>query len=304
MTQLSIAPPSSRLERKAQLQYIQKISKKSLFPWTLHALIDWIIIILSILLAGRENNPAAYFLALLVIGNRQHALAILGHDGAHFNVHKNRKINDFLSNLFCFWPLMITVDGYRALHLKHHKNNGTEHDPELMHKRARAPQWDLPTTPLKILSYAAKDIFGYSLPDLMIIVTFSKPEKKSLIIPTILLHLAGNALLFSMGLWWVSAIWYLAIAATFMMFFRLRLWLEHQATDDTLRIHLNWWQKHLLAPHNIWLHWEHHKWPTVPYHQLENARKLSSEPTPISLAGLAQLIKTYAPRASGEVFVR
>ena len=59
-----------------------------------------------------------------------------------------------------------------------------------------------------------------------------------------------------------------------MMSFRLRLWLEHQGTPETHRLHLNFWQAALLAPHNSWLHWEHHTWPTIPYHRLaerENA---------------------------------
>ena len=79
---------------------------------------------------------------------------------------------------FCFWPLGLTASGYRSLHNKHHTNTGTDHDPELAHKRSRSPQWDLPAKPLKIIKYALSDIVGMSIPDYWIIITYSKADKK------------------------------------------------------------------------------------------------------------------------------
>jgi fatty acid desaturase len=291
--------PEAKLEKKKQFQYIQAISKKTLFPWSFHVLVDWLIIGLCIWGAGTLNHPLSYFIAILIVGNRQHALAILGHDGAHFVIHENKKMNDFLSNIFCFWPLLVTTEGYRKLHLQHHKNTGTTNDPELMHKSARAPQWDLPVTPQKIAAYSAKDLFGYSIPDLIIILTFSRPEKNISLLPVLALHAVVITLFTSAGLWWIALLWYISLATSFMMFFRLRLWIEHQGTGDTQRVHLNWWQKHILAPHNIWLHFEHHRWPTVPYHQLEKAREVIANPKPLTLPELLELFKHTSPIPSG-----
>ena len=50
-------------------------------------------------------------LGIVLIGARQLGLAILNHDGAHFTLHSNKKVNDWLSVVaqsaavwrFCYW---------------------------------------------------------------------------------------------------------------------------------------------------------------------------------------------------------
>ena len=151
----------------------------------------------------------------------------------------DRRLNDYLTNLIAFWPLGLTVSGYRALHFKHHKHTGTEDDPELGHKRTRTPQWDLPAKPSRILKYAVLDIVGGSFPDYLIILKYSKPDKASEYLPLLCYHAVAITLFAASGLWWGGLLWYAGLATTFMMFFRLRLWLEHQGTDDTQRLDLN-----------------------------------------------------------------
>ncbi len=75
----------------------------------------------------------------------------------------------------------------------HHKHLSTDDDPEIIHKKSRAPQWDLPAPLTGILGYAAKDLVGYSLPDFWIIVTFSKPPLKSDYLGLAAFHLVANA---------------------------------------------------------------------------------------------------------------
>jgi hypothetical protein len=119
---------------------------------------------------------------------------------------------------------------------------------------------------------------GYSISDFWIIVTFSKPPLKSDYVGLAAFHLASNALLFSAGLWWVSALWSGSLVTVFMMFFRLRLWLEHQGSDLANRLDLRPWEAALLAPHLSWHHWEHHQWPAVPYWNGCNPREASTPP--------------------------
>ena len=83
------------------------------------------------------------------------------------------------------------------------------------------------------------------------------------------------------------------------MFFRLRLWLEHQGTDDTQRLTLNGWQGALLSPHDAWHHWEHHRYPTVPYHRLARARQLLRGPAVLTLRDLVSDFAGMKPIASG-----
>jgi fatty acid desaturase len=281
-------------------EILRDLSRRTALPWLRDAVLDWTVIAGALALVHVFSNPLTWLLALLIIGNRQHALAILGHDGTHFTLSHNRKLNDFLTNLMAFWPIGLTVSGYRTLHFKHHKHTGTEADPELGHKRSRSPQWDLPARPSTILKYAVLDIAGGSLPDYLIILKYSKPDRPSEYIPLLSFHAAAIALLAASGLWWAGLFWYAGLVTTFMMSFRLRLWLEHQGTPETHRVHLTFWQAPLLAPHNSWLHWEHHSWPTIPYHRLADARKHTAEKPVWTLRELLQWFQQAERIPSGQ----
>ena len=87
-----------------------------------------------------------------ILGNRQHALALLGHEGTHYAIHKNKRINDAISDVLGMWMVGLTTSGYRNIHFEHHKHLNTDRDPELMHRSSKAPQWDLPMTFGKIMA--------------------------------------------------------------------------------------------------------------------------------------------------------
>lgn len=280
---------------------LQALSKPKLRPWCIDLLSDWAVIFLSLYLLCLFPNILTIFLCVFVVGNRQHGLAILGHEGTHYRISQNRKLNDFLSNLFCFWPLGLTGNGYRKLHNQHHQNTGTEHDPELAHKRSRNPQWDLPASPFKILKYAVLDVLGLSIPDYWIIVTYSKPENRVQYVPMILWHAVFLSTCLITGFWFIAAIWYVCLITTFMMSFRLRLWLEHQGTADTHRLHLTPVEAAILAPHNIWLHWEHHKYPSIPYYNLPKVRLYFDEAPIMKLKDLVKFFSEAPSSKSGEI---
>ncbi len=279
---------------------LKTLAKPTVWPWLFDACRDWLVIMISFYYICLFPNIFTALLCLLIIGNRQHALTILGHDGTHYTLLKNKKMNDFLTNLICFWPIGLTVSGYRTLHKKHHRHAGAQEDPELAHKKSRAPQWDLPTSPFKVLKYAALDIIGFSVPDYWIIITYSKPDKTSQYYPLIAMHIILVLACILVGFWWVPIIWYLALVTTFMMAFRLRLWLEHQGTSETHRLHLSYLQGALLAPHNSWMHWEHHNWPSIPYHRLPVIREHIKEVRIMKLAELITFFETCKAMKSGD----
>jgi fatty acid desaturase len=281
---------------------IQALSKRSVFPWLWDAFMDWAVIIGSTLFVYWIPNPLCFFLALFIIGNRQHALVILGHDGTHCTLSLNKKFNDTITNFLCFWPLGLTVSGYRALHWQHHRHTGTDKDPEVKHKKSRNPQWDLPMHPLTILKYAFLDSIGFSIPDYKIIITYSKPDKSSEYIPLIIWHVLFFSCLIIAGLWLFALLWYASLLTTFMMWFRLRLFLEHQGTSDTHRLYLNPIEGALFAPHYSWMHWEHHNWPSIPYHRLSKIRELVTDVPVMNLQDLVNLLKFSEPLSSGKTY--
>lgn len=288
------------MKHRVNPDLIKELSTKALWPWVRDAIMDWGIMIGALTIASAFPNPITIVLAVLIVGNRQHALAILGHDGTHFTLSKNRLLNDSLTNFFNMWPVGLTVGGYRKLHFQHHRALGTHEDPELHHKKSRAPQWDLPIKWTKIFKYTLYDLIGYSIPDYWIIITYSKPEKRSEFVGMVLFHILTVSILLASGLWLTALIWYFSLVTSFMLFFRLRLWLEHQGTDETNRLKLNWWQGGLLSPHNGWYHWEHHNWASIPYHRLPEFReRMGSEKPVLTLNDLIKGFDEMGPISSG-----
>src|SRR6185312_1502992 len=92
------------------------LSRRTALPWLKDAALDWAVILGAFGVVHLFSSPVLWLPALLIIGNRQHALAILGHDGTHFTLSHDRRLNDYLTNMLAFWPLGLTVSGYRALH--------------------------------------------------------------------------------------------------------------------------------------------------------------------------------------------
>lgn len=280
---------------------MRRLSKKAMGPWLEDAAVDWLVIASVFGLLAVTQNVFLLLPAILIIGNRQHALTVLGHEGAHFALSKSRRVNDTISGLLAFWPLGLTTSGYRNVHMQHHKHTNMQQDPELAHRGARAPQWDLPIGLGRILKYCASDLAGGSMSDYRIIVTFSKPDRKSEYMPVIALHITFIAVSITAGLWWISALWYMSLVTSFMMFFRLRTCLEHLGVPDTHRLHLNVWQRHVLAPHNIWCHWEHHTYPAIAYRKLPELRRLLPQKAAITLQELLAFLATAPQTVSGQV---
>ena len=93
---------------------------------------EWAAIISAIALCSFFWHPALYLIAVVVIGSRQHALLILGHDASHYRYLPTRWQNDLVANVFLMWPTFASVEGFRKFHSTHHQytnlpNDGNRH---------------------------------------------------------------------------------------------------------------------------------------------------------------------------------
>jgi fatty acid desaturase len=249
---------------------------------------DWLAIVLVLILAGVAHHWAVYVLAVIILGSRQHALVTLGHDGAHRLAARRRILNNSVAQLFCFWPMATVMDAYREFHFPHHSFLNTPRDPELRYRRLGEPEWDVPKHTRTIAARFLKDMAGFGALDTMR-YWFWPRNFREVVGPVLVLGLATVILAFT-GTLWVLGLWVAAYLTAFPAFYRLRGWLEHVGTEGTHRLHLPGWLAWLIAPHNVFMHWEHHEWPAVPYWNLPRVRALNAS---VPILGLRALFRFY-----------
>jgi len=231
--------------------------------WIKDVLFDWTCIVITII-AGHFLPWYAWIVCCWIVGNRLHGLAILGHDATHKLVSRNRTLNRFLGEFLCFSPIFLGWNGYRTLHMKHHKFLGTDKDPELPSKKAVGIVAEKATTKNIILQFV-KDLFFISIGDTRYLST--KKEKgdwKSIVVFHSLLILL--ACLVSLK---ILLFFYGGLLTGFLACARLRIWFEHVGTTETHKIKAKTWQRILFLPHYAEYHHEHHIKPAVPYHLLK-----------------------------------
>lgn len=269
--------------------------------WVANLLLDWAVIALAMAGAIHAGHWIAWAAAVLVIGNRQHALGILTHDAAHYLAFRNRFVNDLVSNACIAWLVMWSTEGYRWWHFKHHRHTGTPDDPELDLKRLGAPGWDLPMSAKRMLFETFLDFAGRGVTILFTGLVIFPPRGRRQRVMTVLWPLALSAALVALGQWRIVALWYLSAGTAFAAFMRTRMWFEHVGTNDTHRVKLSRLEALLLAPHYTWLHWEHHHYPFVPCHQLERVRELDTSVPVVTLGELWSSLLRAPALKSGDV---
>ena len=278
---------------------IKQLSCPSPLRWLSLVFVDWSFIVGAFGAAYYFQNVFVYWLASLVIGNRQHALSIMGHDGAHRTASKNKSWNDILVSLFAFWPLGTALSGYRDFHFDHHRNVGTASDPELKHKHWLKPQFDLPLRQGALLTYVLRDLLGLGLKGVVSLLLIMKPRS--------ILDMAGPLLMISSfwlvclltGNGWILALWYFSILTSFWACFRLRAWIEHVGTRSNNRVYLNYWANIVFGPHAAGYHFEHHQWPSVPCWNLPKARRVDTLTPILTLSQIMQFYKNHSYLSSG-----
>lgn len=89
---------------------------------------NWSIILMCLILV--KFNIYFFPFCFLLISNRQFANYLVGHDGVHGLILKNRYWNDLVARLFCLGPVFVSLQSYKEKHLLHHEFLGTFADPD------------------------------------------------------------------------------------------------------------------------------------------------------------------------------
>jgi fatty acid desaturase len=256
-----------------------------------------------VLLAHYPGSPLAWIVAVVVLGGRQLALAILMHECAHHSLFRTRAWNDVLGKWLCAAPVWQRLDAYRKHHLAHHAHTSLPGDPDL------GLVEPFPTSRRSLARKLARDISGIAffrrvLGQLAMdagLLTYSastgqtrvspRPSVGTVLAnlatrfgPVVLTNLALAGVLVAFGRGELYAAWVIANATTFSLFVRLRSIAEHAVADtttDPLRntrtTIANPIARLTVAPHHVNFHLEHHLAPTVPHYRLPRFHRLLRE---------------------------
>jgi len=273
---------------------LRRLSELNLWISGSHILMEWAFILGAIWLCSRFWNPFLYICTIFWIGGRQHAIAVMVHDGAHYLLTKRKLLNDWINDVFLAWPLMMTTWGYRSNHWDHHKFTNSEKDPDCLRKvtPTNRRNWEFPTSWGRLLFSLLKEFTGISFVELLkFALTIAKHESRSQKPVSVqirqwtrLAFYAGFlALTIVMGFWkGLLLFWVVPFLTSFNLCMRIRAIAEHFATenDDPLNISRTtipaWWER-VFFPKNVSYHLEHHLYPSVPFYRLPELHKVLME---------------------------
>jgi fatty acid desaturase len=250
-----------------------------------HILGEWSAVVLAAILCQHYWNPLLYLITVAFIGARQHALLILMHDGTHYRLFRNRRINDWATELLLAWPHLATMRSYRENHLAHHSFVNTEKDPDWQRKRDN-PEWHFPQTATSLLGIFARDLIGIGGINLIRLAsslssTARRPSKAFLrirlafyvvMISGLMIAGCGKVLL----LYWVVPFF-----TWLILIMRVRSIAEHFAINgdsaeyaQTRTTYAGFLVRMFVAPKNVNYHIEHHFFPSVPFFRLPQLHSL------------------------------
>jgi len=271
--------------------YISKVQVKKLAKrsdlwgaWlTLHV---WAVIIGAMTMFIIVPNPLTFFFAFLLIGSRQHGMAILMHDAAHGVLFKTKALNELVGKWLLGAPYGGDLAGYRKYHLKHHRYAQSELDPDLPLSSK------FPISKASLRRKLIRDITGQTFLRLRLATLKmkqgEKPDiegsdafQKSSPWPYLMTNALIFGVLFAIGHWWVYfALWFAPLITWFFAVLRLRNITEHAMTtyDDNPLTHArttytNIFEKILFGPYWVNYHVEHHAYMYVPCYRLKALHK-------------------------------
>lgn len=282
---------AQELQIKLEPTQLKPLYKINSYRHVVDMAINWIIIIGCMYLWSLYPSPWLYFVAVIVIGARMHALAVLMHDASHYRFLKNRKWNDKITNLFTMYPIFSSIDKYRRNHLAHHQKLNTEEDPDWVAKLGKQT-FTFPKSKAEFfLTLGSYLILYKGISDALWFLrrfggeTGVKNSGTKETLPKIIFYIILISFLSYFGFWkYYLMFWIVPYLSTFFMFQYIRSVAEHfggltydNLLSSTRTVRTTFIEKFFIAPHNVGYHLEHHLYPGVPYYNLPKLHRLLME---------------------------
>jgi len=284
MTDLSLpggyAPAENRRgSLRLEPSLIKGLSQRSLPQSLFYIAVQWSAIVASIAVARRFDSDIVLLLCLFVIATRQHALAVLVHEGCHFNLCDSKFLNDLLTNVFAAFPLSMSVKRYRNSHFAHHRLLNQDDDPDIVENTP-------PTSSIKLAGLLLMDLCFLSLPKnakrarkFGVFAIFTEKGEGWTVERRLYIAFISTAIVAAtaFGVWkQVGLYWLIPEFSMLQVLTRLRGYADHGGRLDeveelrkTRTVEANVLERFVFAPGSVNRHLEHHLYPSVPFYNLD-----------------------------------
>ena len=91
----------------------------------------WVQALAIIGIAVWADRAIIYVIAFLLIGRTHAQLLALMHESAHRLLFRNKNANDFVGRWILGYPAFVNTDGYRFVHMAHHREEFGPNEPDI-----------------------------------------------------------------------------------------------------------------------------------------------------------------------------
>ena len=207
------------------------------------------------------------------------------HDGVHYRLFRNRRLNDWTAEVVLAWPNLISARAYRKNHFGHHRYLNTLQDPDWA-RRQGDPTWVFPQHWSRLATLMLRDLSGlgaiYYLRLALMLLRRDTGVSRGFLVARYGFYVVVVAMLA-----WFGAIhlllmyWFVPLFTWMTVIFRVRSIAEHSAIEgsthayaQTRSTRASLLEHIFVAPKNVNYHIEHHFYPSVPFYRLPELHRV------------------------------
>lgn len=257
-----------------------------------NAAANWLVILAAWAVVAAVPAWWTVIPAIVVIGTRYYALAIIGHDGLHRRLFPTQAANDLFNDVVVIGAIGAITRINRVNHIEHHRITAHSNDPDRHKYLHDDKEVTLPfllfLTGLANVWPTVRNIFlrgggngrNTSSGSGHATGTTERHGRRDILIIVGWQVLLFGGLTYFIGWWAYPVVWILPVYVFAYLGDLLRVFCEHSmlTSDAHADLHKrmihydsNWLERQFFAPNNMNCHIAHHLWPSIPYYNLPAA---------------------------------
>jgi fatty acid desaturase len=270
---------------KLTKEELRGLSHLSPIRSSFHIVAEWTLILTATILCQRHFNLAVYLLTVAFIGARQHALLILMHDGVHYRLFRDRRLNDWTAEIILAWPNLISARAYRKNHFAHHRYLNTAQDPDWARRQGDL-SWVFPMHWGRLSLLMIRDISGLGAVFYLMLARTLLSRDTGMSRGFLAARYGFYAAVVAAFAWFgalhlLLMYWLVPLFTWLIVIFRVRSIAEHSAIESrsdayaqTRSTRASVLEHVFVAPKNVNYHIEHHFYPSVPFYRLPELHRV------------------------------